>query len=157
MGMSFIEDPKVRLIKEHIDGLIKRLERWVSDQKRFVSELEKFGQYISNTDDRLSLLYSAQAMLMYIERTLKDFESWLNNPVITSIMPLEMLKELEERLRKIVIDFVRLDIDHTSKYTELLKKISSEPTVPEILKLYFEHKMAHAPRESERREMPRFL
>ncbi len=154
-----MEDPKVRMIKEHIDGLIRRLERWVSDQKRFVSELERFGEYISTNEDRLSLLYSAQAMLMYIERTLKDFETWLNNPVITSIMPMDLLKELEERLRKIVIDFVKLDIDHTSKYTELLRKLSTEPKVPEILKLYFEQKVAHMARETgtERREMPRFL
>ncbi len=153
-----MEDPKVRMIKEHIDGLIRRLERWVSDQKRFISELEKFGQYISSNEDRLALLYSAQAMLMYIERTLKDFETWLNNPIITSIMPIELLRELEERLRKIVIDFVRLDIEHTSKYTELLRKIYSESSVPEILKLYFEQKVAHMARESaERREMPRFL
>ncbi len=153
-----MEDPKVRMIKEHIDGLIRRLERWVSDQKRFINELEKFGQYIASNEDRLSLLYSAQAMLMYIERTLKDFETWLNNPIITSIMPIDLLRELEERLRKIVIDFVKLDIDHTSKYTELLRKISNEPTVPEILKLYFEQKVAHMAREtSERREMPRFL
>ena len=153
-----MEDPKVRMIKEHIDGLIRRLERWVSDQKRFINELEKFGQYIASNEDRLSLLYSAQAMLMYIERALKDFETWLNNPIITSIMPIDLLRELEERLRKIVIDFVKLDIDHTSKYTELLRKISNEPTVPEILKLYFEQKVAHMAREtSERREMPRFL
>jgi len=156
--MSFIEDPKTRLIKEHIENLIRRLEKWVADQKRFVTELERYGEYISGSEDRLSLLYSAQAMLMYIERTLKDFESWLNNPVITSIMPTELLKELEERLRKIVIEFVKLDIDHTSKYTELLKKLSSEQTVPEILKLYFEHKFIQAmPREAERREMPRFV
>ncbi len=156
--MSFTEDPKIRLIKEHIEGLIRRLEKWVLDQKRFVSELEKYGEYISGSEDRLSLLYSAQAMLMYIERTLKDFESWLNNPVITSIMPVDLLKELEEKLRKIVIEFVKLDIDHTSKYTELLKKISSEQSLPEILKLYFEHKLVQAtPRETERREMPRFV
>ncbi len=156
--MSFIEDPKTRLIKEHIENLIKRLERWVADQKRFITELEKYGEYISSSEDRLSLLYSAQAMLMYIERTLKDFESWLNNPVITSIMPTDLLKELEEKLRRIVIEFVKLDIEHTSKYTELLKKLSAEQTVPEILKLYFEHKFAQlTPREPERREMPRFV
>lgn len=155
--MSY-EDVKTQAIRAHIAGLISRLENWVRDQKRFMSELEKFGEHI-NQQDRLALLLSAQAMLYYIERTLKDFESWLSNPLITSIMPVEILKELEERLRKIAIEFIKLDIEHTSKYTEMLRKLEHENIVPEILRLYFEHKgLFQLPREhTERREIPRIL
>lgn len=119
------EDLKRQAIRAHIAGLITRLENWVKDQKRFMDELQKYGDYIV-TQDRLSLLLSAQAMLYYIERTLKDFESWLNNPMITSIMPIDMLKELEERLRDIAIEFVKLDIDHTSRYVDILRKMENE-------------------------------
>ena len=151
------EDIKRQALKAHISGLINRLENWVKDQKRFVEELQKYGNYIVS-QDRLSFLLSAQAMLYYIERTLKDFESWLNNPMITSIMPIEMLRELEEKLREIAIMFVKLDIEHTSKYIDLLRKIETENAIPEILKLYIEQKGIAVPRGSEeRREMPRFM
>ena len=152
------EDLKRQAIRAHIAGLITRLENWVRDQKKFMDELQKYGDYIVN-QDRLSLLLSAQAMLYYIERTLKDFESWLNNPMITSIMPVEMLKELEERLRDIAIEFVKLDIDHTSKYIDMLKKIESTNEIPDILKLYIEQRGIIQQRGSqvEQGEVPRFM
>ncbi len=150
-------DVKTQAIKAHISGLIARLENWVKEQKRFMNELEKYGDYISS-QDRLSLLLSAQALLYHIEKILKDFESWLSNPMITSLMSVEMLKELEEKLRRITIEFVKLDIEHTGKYTEILKKLESEESIPEILRLYFEHKAVLTGREyGERREMPRVL
>lgn len=151
------EDLKRQAIRAHIAGLITRLENWVRDQRRFMDELQKYGDYIAN-QDRLSLLLSAQAMLYYIERTLKDFESWLNNPMITSIMPEDMLKELEKRLRDIAIEFVKLDIDHTSKYVDILKKIENSE-VPDILKLYIEQRgfLQQRGQQGEQSEVPRFM
>ncbi|WP_069807725.1 DUF2153 family protein [Vulcanisaeta thermophila] len=151
-------DIKRQAIRSHIAGLIARLENWVRDQKKFMDELQKYGDYISS-QDRLSLLFSAQAMLYYIERTLKDFESWLNNPMITSIMPIEMLKELEERLRDIAIEFVKLDVDHTSKYVDILKKMESENEIPDILRLYIEQRgiVAQRSQQEEQGEFPRFM
>ncbi|MFB6471046.1 MAG: DUF2153 family protein [Vulcanisaeta sp. AZ3] len=151
------EDLKRQAIRAHIAGLITRLENWVKDQRKFMDELQKYGGYITS-QDRLSLLLSAQAMLYYIERTLKDFESWLNNPMITSIMPEDMLKELEERLRDIAVEFVKLDIDHTSKYVDILRKIENSE-VPDILKLYIEQRGAVQQRgqQGEQEEFPRFM
>jgi len=152
------EDLKRQAIRAHIVGLITRLENWVKDQRKFMDELQKYGDYITS-QDRLSLLLSAQAMLYYIERTLKDFESWLNNPMITSIMPEDMLKELEERLRDIAIEFVKLDIDHTSKYVDILKKMESENEIPDILKLYIEQRgvVQQRGQQGEQGEVPRFM
>lgn len=120
--------------------------------------MQKYGDYIV-TQDRLSLLLSAQAMLYYIERTLKDFESWLNNPMITSIMPIDMLKELEERLRDIAIEFVKLDIDHTSRYVDILRKMENENEIPDILRLYIEQRgiVPQRGQQGEQGEVPRFM
>ena len=157
---DYSRDYKIRAIKAHISGLISRLENWISEQKRFMDELIKYGEYINNVDDRLSLLLSAQTMLTYIERILRDFESWLLNPLITSIMPMEILKDLERRLRNLVLEFVKLDIEHTTQYMNMLKKLEAEESVPEILKLILEQKgLLQFGRERERREreMPRVL
>ncbi len=152
------QDYKKQLVRAHIASLITRLESWVKDQKKFMDELIKYGDYIASNQDRLSLLYSAQVMLFYIERTLKDFQSWLTNPMITSIMPIEMLRELEARLRDIAIEFIKLDIEHTSQYVDLLKKLEHENNVPELLKLYLEQRGVISSREQQgREEVPRFM
>ncbi len=151
-------DFKTQLIKSHITNLITRLENWVREQKRFVSELERYGEHIDRSQDRLSLLLSAQAMLHYIERVLKDFESWISNPLITSIMSVDILKDLERKLREIAIEFVKLDLEHTLKYTEMLKNIEHDESQLELLKIYFEHRgVAYNREQSERREIPRIL
>ncbi|GGP22545.1 hypothetical protein GCM10007981_19040 [Thermocladium modestius] len=147
-------------IKNHIRGLMNRLEGWVYGQKKLLDDLDKYGEYAAS-QDRFALLLSAQAMLFYIERTVKDFESWLSNPLITSVMTTDMLKELEEKLRQIAVSFIKVDVDHTGEYMELLKKMDVDNAVPELLRLYFEQKGnaqgAPQQQQAERREIPRFL
>ncbi len=147
-------------IKNHIRGLMNRLEGWVYGQKKLLDDLGKYGEYAAS-QDRFALLLSAQAMLFYIERTVKDFESWLSNPLITSVMTTDMLKELEEKLRQIAVSFIKVDVDHTGEYMELLKKMDVDNAVPELLRLYFEQKGnaqgAQQQQQAERREIPRFL
>ncbi len=134
----------------------------VYGQKKLLDDLDKYGEYAAS-QDRFALLLSAQAMLFYIERTVKDFESWLSNPLITSVMTTDMLKELEEKLRQIAVSFIKVDVDHTGgEYMELLKKMDVDNAVPELLRLYFEQKgnaQGGAPQQqqAERREIPRFL
>jgi hypothetical protein len=108
--------------------------------------------------DRLELLYSAQAMLGYIARVLKDFESWLSNPVVTSVMPEDMLRRLEAMLRDVAIKFIQVDIAHTSEYKDLLTKFAKEGKVPSVLMLYIQQKPQMPPRRrGEEGETPRFF
>jgi len=143
---------------EYFDAMINRLDNWVREQKRIIEEFKKYGEYAQSTNDRLTLLLSSQAMLAYIERTLKDFESWLSNPMITSLMPIEMLKKLEERLRQIATEFIEIDIEHSSEYRDMLTKLRDKDLIPEILKLYFIQKVpTQQRRRGEGREVPRFF
>lgn len=145
-------------IKAHIRGLINRLDGWLVSQKKLIDDLQKYSDFIKD-QDRYTLLLSAQAMIYYIERTAKDFESWLSNPLITSIMTTEMLKSLESKLRELAISFIKIDIEHTGQYLDLLRKYDESGEVPEILRLYFEHRLGGGSQESgeRREEMPRFL
>jgi len=148
-------------VLEYLESMIKRLEQWLEDQKRVIAELDNHGKAMS-TSDRYDLLLSAQAMLGYIARILKDFESWLSNPLITSAMPLDMLRRLEEMLRNVAKQFIEVDIAHTSEYKELLERFASEGKVPEIMMLYFSaYRSGGGSRrrrgeEGEERGMPRF-
>ncbi len=144
-------EPKRDLIHDYITSMTQRLEQWVREQRRLASELETLGKKMEGTDDRLTLLLSAQAMLAYIERTLKDFESWLNNPMITAVMPLEMLKKLEAMLRAVAVQFINTDIEHTSEYRDLLNKMA-QGDVPDILKLYFQQRVPQQQQAQQRDE-----
>jgi hypothetical protein len=137
--------------------MIERLEQWVKEQQRQVRELESHGDAMK-VADRLELLYSAQAMLGYIARVLKDFESWLSNPVVTSVMPEDMLRRLEAMLREVAIKFIQVDIAHTSEYKDLLTKFAKEGKVPSVLMLYIQQKPQMPPRRrGEEGEAPRFF
>lgn len=94
------KSPTSEAVLEYLESMIERLEQWVKEQERQIRELETHGDAMK-VADRLELLYSAQAMLGYIARVLKDFESWLSNPVVTSVMPEDMLRRLETMLREV--------------------------------------------------------
>lgn len=146
-------------VKAHIKGLINRLDGWLISQRKLIDDLQKYADYVKS-QDRYTLLLSAQAMIYYIERTAKDFESWLNNPLITSIMTPDMLKELEAKLRELAINFIKIDLEHTGQYLDLLKKYDASGEIPEILRLYFEHRIGGVQEGGQQRggeEMPRFL
>jgi hypothetical protein len=137
--------------------MIERLEQWVKEQQRQIRELGSHGDAMK-VADRLELLYSAQAMLGYIARVLKDFESWLSNPVVTSVMPEDMLRRLEAMLRDVAIKFIQVDIAHTSEYKDLLTKFAKEGKVPSVLMLYIQQKPQMPPRRrGEEGETPRFF
>jgi hypothetical protein len=144
-------------VLEYLESMIERLDQWVKEQQRQVRELESHGDAMK-VADRLELLYSAQAMLGYIARVLKDFESWLSNPVVTSVMPEDMLRRLEAMLREVAIKFIQVDIAHTTEYRDLLAKFAKEGKVPSVLMLYI-HQRPHTPprRRGEEGETPRFF
>jgi hypothetical protein len=154
------EIPTTETIMEYLESMIERLEQWIRDQERQVKELASHGEAMKLAD-RLELLYSAQAMLNYIARVLKDFESWLNNPVVTAIMPEDMLRKLESMLREVAVKFVQVDIEHTNEYKDLLIKFAREGKVPSVLTLYFQQRgQASIPPSRKRRgegETPRFF
>lgn len=152
------ETPTSEAVLEYLESMMERLEQWVKEQERQVKELELHGEAMKAAD-RLTLLYSAQAMLSYIARVLKDFESWLNNPVVTSVMPEEMLKRLESMLREVAIKFIQVDIAHTSEYRGLLSKFAREGKVPSVLMLYIQQRPPSGPprRRGEEGGTPRFF
>lgn len=151
------ESPTTEAVLEYLESMIERLEQWVKEQERQIRELETHGNAMK-TADRLELLYSAQAMLGYIARVLKDFESWLNNPVVTSVMPEDMLKRLESMLREVAITFIKVDIAHTTEYKELLSKFAREGKVPTVLMLYVQQRPQAPPRRrGEEGGTPRFF
>ncbi|MEM1550205.1 MAG: DUF2153 family protein [Candidatus Methanomethylicia archaeon] len=102
--------------------IIQNIESWVNSQKRFLEYVKKSESELEAAD-RLSLIIAARAACSQIARTIKGFDAWLQNPLIIGLMPLEMVKEVQEKLWSIMKIITEFDIQHTEKYGEYLKKV----------------------------------
>ncbi|MEM0084615.1 MAG: DUF2153 family protein [Candidatus Methanomethylicia archaeon] len=102
--------------------IIQNIESWVNSQKRFLEYVKKSEGELEAAD-RLSLIIAARAACSQIARTIKGFDAWLQNPLIIGLMPLEMVKEVQEKLWSIMKIITEFDIQHTEKYGEYLKKV----------------------------------
>jgi hypothetical protein len=116
-------------------GFIRHILEWVEEQKK-VLELARASLEKLENADRLTLLTASRQAIFIIQRTLKGFENWLNSPTITTIMPEEMLKEVQKNLWDLMFKIVEFDIKHSSEYVEKLKegKISTYPLLMKEIK-----------------------
>ncbi|MEM2534419.1 MAG: DUF2153 family protein, partial [Candidatus Nezhaarchaeales archaeon] len=69
----------------------------------------------------------------HIARTIRGFDSWLQNPMVIGLMPIEMAKEVQEKLYEIMLTLMEFDIKHTSEFADLLSKLMEEGKLPKIL------------------------
>jgi hypothetical protein len=115
---------------------------WVEKQKKLL-ELAKQSLENLKDADRLTLLTSSRTACYHISRTLKGFDNWLNNPAITTVMPKEMLKEIQEKLWDIMLKIIEFDIKHTSQFLDYITK-EKITTIPSLL----------IPKEEERTPTP---
>ncbi|ACL10346.1 hypothetical protein DKAM_0017 [Desulfurococcus amylolyticus 1221n] len=76
--------------------------------------------------DRLALITLSRLAFQHMGKTIEAFDQWLKDPMITSHMPREMLVELWSKLRIILYELIELDIEHTSKFSEHLRKLAEE-------------------------------
>jgi hypothetical protein len=116
-------------------GFVRHILEWVEEQKK-VLELARASLEKLENADRLTLLTAARQAIYIIQRTLKGFENWLTSPTITTIMPEEMLKEVQKNLWDLMFKIVEFDIKHSSEYVEKLKegKISTYPLLMKGIK-----------------------
>lgn len=108
--------------------IIQNIESWVNSQKKFLEYVKKSESELEAAD-RLSLIIAARAACSQIARTIKGFDAWLQNPLIIGLMPLEMVKEVQEKLWSIMKIITEFDIQHTEKYGEYLKKVIEQGKV----------------------------
>lgn len=108
-----------------MDGFFENLEAWVKRQDA-VKEMFKKAELNYENLDRLALITLSRAAFQHINKTIEAFDQWLKDPMIASHMPREMLVELWSKLRVILYELIDLDIEHTSKFSEHLKKLMED-------------------------------
>jgi hypothetical protein len=115
---------------------------WVEKQKKLLELIKQSLENLKDAD-RLTLLTASRTACYHISRTIKGFDNWLNNPAITTVMPKEMLKEIQEKLWDIMMKIIEFDIKHTSQFLDYITK-EKITTIPSLL----------IPKEEERTPTP---
>lgn len=111
---------------------LRHLLEWVEEQKRILETLRKSEKDLEKAD-RLMRILAARVACYHISRTIKGFESWLQNPLIIGVMPEEMVKEMQQKLWEIMYMLIEYDIKHTKEYHDFLKKAIEEQKLPPLL------------------------
>ena len=110
----------------------QNLEAWVKRQKEIIESFKKAEKGYEEAD-RLELIIMARQAFQHMMRTIQAFDQWLQEPMVISHMPREMLVELWSVLRNIFYELLELDIKHTSEFAEHIKKLSEEGRLNPIL------------------------
>ncbi|MEM2380837.1 MAG: DUF2153 family protein [Candidatus Nezhaarchaeales archaeon] len=105
---------------------------WVEAQKKILNAFKEADKELENADRLMQVLASRNACF-HIARTIKGFESWLQNPLVIGLMPKEMADEVRRKLWDLMKEVMEFDIKHTSDFTNLLKKMSDEGKLPRVL------------------------
>lgn len=115
-----------------MDGLFPNLEAWIKRQLEIKESFKKAEEKYEELD-RLELILLSRQAFQHMMRTIEAFDQWLKEPMVISHMPREMLIELWSKLRTIFYELLDLDIEHTSKFNEHIKKLAKEGKLNPIL------------------------
>ncbi len=108
-----------------VSGFMGNLDEWVEMQRRVLRALEDMDVKLRE-GDRLELIVASRAVFQHLIRTLKAFDQWLQDPVITSHMPREMLVDVWGTMLQAARLVLELDIRHTSGFKEHFEKLARE-------------------------------
>ena len=108
-----------------MSSLFPNLEAWIKRQMEIMESFKKAEENYENAD-RLDLILLTRAAFNHMVKTIEAFDQWLKEPAVTSHMPRELLVELWSKLRKIFYELIELDIEHTSKFNQHIKKLEME-------------------------------
>lgn len=111
-----------------MSSLYDNLDSWVRRQRE-IKELFAKAEGNYKEADRLALITLSRLAFQHMEKTIEAFDNWLKDPMITTHMPREMLVELWENLREIFYKLIDLDIEHTMKFAEYLKKLEDSNSI----------------------------
>ena len=113
-------------------AFLKSLTDWVESQKKALEGAKEALKDLEQAD-RLMLILASRNACYHIARTIRGFDSWLQNPMVIGLMPMEMAKEVQKKLYEIMFMLMEFDIKHTSEFVELLSKMIEEGKLPKIL------------------------
>jgi len=102
----------------------EKLARWVEMQRRMIEVLEHLEARAGEMD-RLDLAVYARIVFQHIERTVRAFDEWLQDPLILTSAPRDELERVLRDAAKAAKILARLDADHTERMARIMEESPS--------------------------------
>jgi|UniRef100_A0A7J2U070 hypothetical protein len=118
--------------------LYDSLTQWIEMQKKVREWFSNVNENVKK-GDRLELILYTRMAFQHMIRTLKAFDSWLQDPFIISNMPKEELEYVWITAYSILLQLIDLDVKHTSEFRDYITKLEKEGKLsPLLLELFGE-------------------
>lgn len=131
---------------------LNSLSEWIEMQRTTIETFKEINSGIAEAD-RLTLVLLIRKAFDHMMKTIREFDKWLENPLILSYIDREMLQEVWSGVFKILLELLELDIKHTASVRDNAIKMLKEGKIPPVI---MEFKRMRA-EEEETREAVRRL
>lgn len=131
---------------------LNSLGEWIEMQKATIETFKEINSSVSEAD-RLTLVLLIRKAFDHIMKTVREFDKWLENPLVLSYIDKEMLHEVWSAVFRVLLELLELDIKHTTLVRDSAIKMLRSGKIPPVI---MEFKRARA-EEEETREAVRRL
>ncbi len=130
---------------------LNSLNEWIEMQKATIEMFKEINSTIGEAD-RLTLVLLIRKAFDHIMKTVREFDKWLENPLVLSYVDREMLQEVWNSVLRILMELLELDVKHTATVRDSAMKLLKAGKIPPVI---LELKRVRAEGESEREAVRR--
>ncbi len=121
-----------------MSSLYDNLTQWIEMQKKIKEWFNNVYENV-NKGDRLELILYTRMAFQHIMRTLKAFDSWLQDPFIISNMPKEQLEDVWKTVFALLQQLLELDVRHTEGFRDHILALEKEGKLsPMLIEIFSE-------------------
>ncbi len=142
------------IVLQSVKAWQRELNNYVESFMRSLDEIEK----TTDEGDRIALIMKISRFLGIAKYVIEDFSNWLRSPQVQAVISEDLLKELFAQMKSLAKLALTIDIEHTSKFAELLNNLS--PHQVELLKLIYRSQQGgqtQQSQEQQQQEAPRII
>ena len=91
---------------------------WIEDREASIKEIEEI---IGEKHDRLDVFINLGVVHAIVKESVKGWNQWLANPCLMGSADEELARELLVKYCNVALDYLKLDIEATTKITDSMK------------------------------------
>ncbi len=111
---------------------LNSLSEWIEMQKAAIETFKEINSGIDEAD-RLTLVLLIRKAFDHVMKTVREFDKWLENPLVLSYIDREMLKEVWSSVYRLLVELLELDIKHTAMVRDNAIKMLKSGKIPPII------------------------
>jgi len=111
---------------------LNSLSEWIEMQKAAIEMFKEINSTIGEAD-RLTLVLLIRKAFDHIMKTVREFDKWLENPLVLSYVDREMLQEVWNSVLRILMELLELDVKHTATVRDNAMKLLRAGKIPPVI------------------------